>query len=227
MSDAGSMPTRCLDYLIAVCLAGVMIAAVTSDIAAAPESLKNFFVHEAPKPLPTIFFQDDQGKTGSLADLKGRVVVLNLWATWCVPCRKEMPSLDRLQESLGGSDFAVAPVSIDRGGIVTVAKFYAEIGIHALPMYFDTSGQSLRELGAVGLPTTLILDRAGEEIARVIGPAEWDTPEVAEFLKPIIANESNPIMRARRGNDSGEVAQADAPGPFRRVVQWLKGLLVN
>jgi thiol-disulfide isomerase/thioredoxin len=203
-----------------------MIVAAALDLGAAPESLKNFVVHEAPKPLPAIFFQDDQGKTGTLADLKGKVVVLNLWATWCVPCRKEMPSLDRLQAALGGPDFTVAPVSID-GGIATVAKFYAEIGIHALPMYFDTSGQSLRELGAVGLPTTLILDRAGEEIARVIGPAEWDTPEVAEFLKPIIANEGNPITRARRGEDSGEVAQAGALGSFRRVVQWLRGLLVN
>jgi thiol-disulfide isomerase/thioredoxin len=202
-----------------------MIAA--SDVAAAPEELKNFVVHQTPKASPTINFQDEQGKTRSVAELKGKVVVLDLWATWCVPCRKEMPSLDRLQASLGSPDFAVIPVSIDRGGLATVAKFYAEIGIRALPMYFDTSGQSLREVGAVGLPTTLILDRAGEEVARVIGPAEWDTPEVAEFLKPIIANKGNATTRAERNDNTGEVAQVDEPGPFKRVVQWLRGLLVN
>jgi thiol-disulfide isomerase/thioredoxin len=221
------MPARRLDCLVAVCLVGAMTAATTSGVAASQELLKNFVVYETPKPPPAINFQDEQGKTTIVADLKGKVVILNLWATWCVPCRKEMPALDRLRAALGGPNFTVVPISIDRGGIATVAKFYAEIGIQALPMYFDTSGQSVREVGAVGLPTTLILDRDGEEFARFIGPAEWDAPEVTEFLKPIIANESNAIMRARRGNDSTPVVQADAPGPLRRVVQWLKGLLVN
>jgi len=118
------------------------------------------------------------------------VVVLNLWATWCVPCRKEMPALDRLQTSLGGRNFAVVPLSIDHGGRETVAKFYAEIGIRELPIYTDTSGEALRALGAVGLPTTLVLDRAGEEIARIVGPAEWDAPEVVEFLKAVIAKQA-------------------------------------
>jgi thiol-disulfide isomerase/thioredoxin len=203
------MPTRRLNHLVAVCLAGAMMAATASGVAAASELSKNFVVHETPKPPPAINFQDEQGKTGSVADLKGKVVVLNLWATWCVPCRKEMPSLDRLQAALGGHDFAVIPVSIDRGGIATVAQFYDEIGIRALPMYFDTSGQSLSEVGAVGLPTTLILDRVGKELARVIGPAEWDTPEIVEFLKPIIGNERNPTTRAQHNDGTGEVAQAE------------------
>jgi len=127
------------------------------------------------------------------------VVVLNLWAAWCVPCRKEMPALDRLQTSLGGRNFAVVPLSIDRGGRETLAKFYAEIGIRELPVYTDTSGEALRALGAVGLPTTLVLDRAGEEIARIVGPVEWDTPEVVESLKAMIAKQAVQLYTSRAG----------------------------
>jgi thiol-disulfide isomerase/thioredoxin len=158
---------------------------------------------------------DGDGQVRSLADFNGKVVVLNLWATWCVPCRKEMPALDRLQTSLGGPDFAVVPLSMDRGGRETVAKFYAQMGIRELPIYTDTSGEALHALGAVGLPTTLVLDRAGEEIARIVGPAEWDTPEVAEFLKPMIANKAVPTTRAERGDPDSHAAPADDPGPHR------------
>src|SRR5258708_32216974 len=98
-----------------------------------------------------------------------------------------MPALDRLQGSLGGADFEVVPVSIDRGGLETVRKFYTEIGIRNLAMYVDTSGQILRQVGAIGLPTTLFVDRAGQEVGRVIGPAEWDAPEIAEFATCIVS----------------------------------------
>jgi hypothetical protein len=100
---------------------------------------------------------------------------------------------------LGGRNFAVVPLSIDRGGRETVAKFYAEIGIRELPVYTDTSGEALRALGAVGLPTTLVLDRAGKEIARIVGPAEWDAPEVVEFLKAIIAKQAVQLYTSRAG----------------------------
>jgi len=87
------------------------------------------------------------------------------------------------------------PLSIDRGGVDRVAKFYAEIGIRQLPIYIDISGKAVRELGAVDLPTTLILDRGGQEVSRIVGPAEWDAPEVAEFLTPIIAKQRDPSKR--------------------------------
>ena len=98
-----------------------------------------------------------------------------------------MPALDRLQAALGGPDFEVVTLSIDRGGIDVVRKFFADVGIRNLAMYLDGSGQALRALGALGLPTTLVIDREGQEIGRLIGPAEWDTPEMVEFVRCVIS----------------------------------------
>jgi len=123
----------------------------------------------------------------NLADFKGKVVLLNIWATWCGPCRNEMPALDRLQAGLGGSDFEVVALSIDRGGMDAVRKFFADIGIGTLAMYLDSSGQALRTLSALGLPTTLLIDREGREIGRLIGPADWDSPEMVEFVRCVVA----------------------------------------
>jgi thiol-disulfide isomerase/thioredoxin len=204
-----------------------MMAATTSQFAAAQAPEKNFVVHASPHPIPTIKFEDNQGQTRSLADFKGKTVVLNIWATWCVPCRREMPALDRLQAALGGPEFVVVPVSIDRGGLETVSKFYAEIGIRDLPKYTDTSGQIVRALSTVGLPTTLILDRAGQEIGRVIGPAEWDAPEIAAFLKPIISKKIDQMEGAQRSDDDRRMAKSEAPGPLTRAFRWLKTLVVN
>ncbi len=94
-----------------------------------------------------------------------------------------MPALDRLQVALGGPDFEVVPVSIDLGGIDSVRKFYAEIGIRNLAMYVDKSGSTVRQLRGVGLPVTLLIDRGGYEFARMMGPAEWDAPPIAELLR--------------------------------------------
>ena len=205
-------------------LAAAMIVATGSQLADAQDVLKNFVVHETAKPVPAINFEDGEGQRRALTEFGGKVLVLNIWATWCVPCRREMPALDRLQAALGGADFAVVPLSIDRGGIDTITKFYAEIGIRHLPIYVDVSGKAVRDLGAVGLPTTLVLDRATQEVARIIGPAEWDAPEVAEFLKPIIARQSASIQPANR-DDNGSASQSAAPGVLSRGLQWLKTLL--
>jgi thiol-disulfide isomerase/thioredoxin len=155
----------------------------TLRIASAQEPPKNFVFLDTPNPATAISFSDAEGRTRSVADFKGKVVLLNVWATWCVPCRTEMPALDRLQASLGGDGFQVVPVSIDRGGLETIRKFYSDIGIRNLAMYVDSSGQVLRQVIAFGLPTTLLIDGAGQEIGRVIGPAEWDAPETIKFVK--------------------------------------------
>lgn len=177
------------------CLAAAVIATLTvvagGHFVSAQEATKNFIMHQTPKPVVAIGFADDQGRTRTLADFKGKVVVLNIWATWCVPCRKEMSSLDRLQTALGGPDFAVVPVSIDRGGLAVVSKFYAETGVSHLAKYLAVSGNAVRELGIVGVPATLIIDRAGNEVGRVIGPAEWDAPEVISLLRSLIAKKPN------------------------------------
>jgi thiol-disulfide isomerase/thioredoxin len=137
----------------------------------------------APQPVSEIRFLDAKGKSLSLADFRGKVVLLNLWATWCAPCREEMPTLDRLQKELGGPGFEVVALSIDSGGAAAVRRFYDEIGVRSLALYVDPSVQATGKLRAVGVPTTLLLDREGGERWRKTGPAKWDSPEIVESLR--------------------------------------------
>jgi thiol-disulfide isomerase/thioredoxin len=205
-----------------------MAAWLVAGPAAAQEPPKNFILLDQPRAVAAINFDDGQGRARSLADFKGKVVLLNIWATWCIPCRKEMPALDRLQANLGGADFEVVPVSIDRGGRDTVAKFYVETGIRNLAMYVDASGQTVRTLDAVGLPTTLIINRAGNEIDRIIGPLEWDAPEIAEFLRQIVLKQ-NDGAESLTQEPRVQVGQRDHDprGSLQRAVRWLKALLIN
>lgn len=206
--------------------AAVMLIAFASAWTQAAQGMpQNFVVHNTPKSVASIKFDDEAGHARSLADFKGKVVVLNIWATWCVPCRREMPTLDRLQAALAGPDFEVIPVSIDRGGIDTIRKFYADIAVHRLGMYADTSGNVLHEGGALGLPTTLIINRSGQEVARIVGPAEWDSTEIMQFLRPIIAQPTETISSIAQ-TDQAHIANTDQgmPGALQRGLQWLKAL---
>lgn len=150
---------------------------------------QNFVLHDTPMPLPELQFTDGEGKPRSLANFRGKVVLLNVWATWCLPCRKEMPTLDRLQAALGGDNFEVVALSIDRGGADAVKTFYTEIGIQHLAIHVDSSSQVGFALATAGLPTTLLIDTDGRELGRLIGPAEWDAPDMVAFLKSVIAQE--------------------------------------
>lgn len=137
------------------------------------------------------------------------MVLLNIWATWCVPCRREMSSLDRLQAILGGADFEVVALSMDRAGIEIVRKFYAEVGIRNLAIYINSSGKAARELGIIGLPATLLIDRAGQELGRLVGPAEWDEPEIVEFLRRTISQKTGAV-RAMIPSERAETRDAPA-----------------
>jgi thiol-disulfide isomerase/thioredoxin len=202
-----------------------MIVLVASQLALAQAPPKNLTRPVPARPVVAIDFNDADGRSRSLADFNGKIVLLNLWATWCVPCRKEMPALDRLQASLGGPDFEVIPLSIDRGGFATVRKFYDEIAIRHLGMYADVSGQTIRWIHAMGLPTTLLVDRAGREIGLVIGAAEWDSPEIGEFLKSVISMPSNMAPEAVQNTETeGVPAERNLVGPLRRAFKWLKTL---
>jgi thiol-disulfide isomerase/thioredoxin len=168
-----------------------------------------FAVHDSPKPLPEIQFENGQGEWMSLADFRGKVVLLNFWATWCAPCRREMPTLDRLQAGLGGPDFQVVALSLDRKGLPVVQEFYKELGLETLPIYVDESGKAQRALSVLGLPTSLLLNRDGNEIGRLLGPAEWDSPEMVSFIRGYVERQSG----AARGRASDEVPVAfDAVG---------------
>lgn len=173
--------------MFALTLAGALFMLAHPVLAA--ETPPNFAMHETPKPVPEIHFQDGEGQARTLAEYSGKVVLLNVWATWCIPCRKEMPTLDRLQTKLGGSDFEVVVLSIDRAGPDVVRKFFEEIGIQHLALNIDASGKAMFALGIVGLPATILIDREGLEVGRLIGPTEWDSPAMVGFLGDLIAND--------------------------------------
>jgi len=141
-----------------------------------------------PKPVAAVEFVDGQGRPRTLADFTGKRVLLNVWATWCGPCREEMPTLDRLQAQLGGPDFQVLARAVDLDGAQVVRDFYREIGIQHLELYIDDSARANRSLNAFGLPITLLLDRQGRELGRKLGAAEWDSPELIEYLRKVIAS---------------------------------------
>lgn len=133
----------------------------------------NFSEAESLRPAPEIRFTAPDGGALDLAAFKGKLVVVNFWATWCTPCREEMPSLARLARA-GLPDLAVVPISIDRLPNEKVAAFLAQIGAGSLPAYQDASGESARALGARGLPTTAVIDGEGRLRGTLVGPAEWD-----------------------------------------------------
>jgi thiol-disulfide isomerase/thioredoxin len=157
-----------------------------------PDSVKplELSVFDRPRDLPEIHFADDHGRDLTLGDFRGRVVLLNVWATWCVPCRKEMATLDRLQARLGGKDFLVIALSIDREGVAPVKRFYQELKLEKLAIYVDPSSKGSRALAIPGVPTTLLIDRQGREIARKMGPAEWDGAELVSLVERTIHAQS-------------------------------------
>ncbi|GAA6155511.1 MAG: TlpA disulfide reductase family protein [Alphaproteobacteria bacterium] len=150
-------------------------------------AVQNFVAAREPLPLEAIEFVDGDGNPLTLADFTGRVVLLNLWATWCAPCREEMPALDALQAEAGSDDFLVLALSLDRGGIEKPKDFLEEIEIKHLALYHDKTGRMGTRLGAFGLPTTLLIGRDGKSLGRLVGPAHWDDPDAVALVRAAIA----------------------------------------
>ena len=138
-----------------------------------------------PNPLGAIAFDDDAGMKTTIASFKGRAILLNLWATWCVPCRQEMPALNRLQGALESKDFTVVPINIDQKRLDKPRAFLKEIGATSLPFYSDSSADILQALNGKGLPTTVLIGKDSCEIATMAGPAEWDSPEAKALIERI------------------------------------------
>ncbi|MFH1803780.1 MAG: TlpA disulfide reductase family protein [Pseudomonadota bacterium] len=137
-------------------------------------------------PEPALFIETD-GRERDLRDLEGTVLLVNLWATWCAPCIKEMPELDRLAAALDGQPFRVLALSQDRGGADVVAKFYADNAINHLDIVLDPRGATARAFGARGLPTSFIIDADGQVVGRLEGIAKWDDPDVIAWLRALAA----------------------------------------
>ena len=144
-------------------------------------------VPKEPKRLPDLAFSGPDGAAKTLADYKRRTVLVNLWATWCVPCRQEMPALDKLQAALGGPDFEVVAINIDTRNLDRPKSWLKEAGVERLAYYADPEAQvfqDLRRVGkAVGMPTTLLVDREGCELARLSGPAEWASEDALRLVR--------------------------------------------
>jgi thiol-disulfide isomerase/thioredoxin len=174
----------------AIVMAGASVAAAAVTLgafAASPPPGTSgpppFIARQTPRLLPPLRFEDGAGAAMTLADFRGRIVLLNLWATWCGPCRTEMPALDRLQAKMAGPDFTVVPLSVDHRGRDAVERFYRELGLTSLGIYIDRSGEAVYAVEVSGMPTSLLIDREGRELGRVIGGAPWDDAEMVARIK--------------------------------------------
>lgn len=146
-------------------------------------AMATFVFKDTPMSLPPFTFTDAEGNERTLEDWRGKVVLLNLWATWCAPCIREMPHLDRLKAALGSDKFDVLAISVDRGGPDKPLAFRKRTKIEHLKFYQDTSAKLGFALKVIGMPATLLLDTQGREIGRLVGPAEWDSAAAVRLIK--------------------------------------------
>ena len=175
-------------YILSGALAGAMAALALP--ARASGEMRLFEKAKTPKPLPDIAFQDANEKPLRVAEFRGRALLINFWATWCVPCVKEMPSLDRLQAMFPQDKFLVLPLSIDGPTKPKVAPFYKDKKLTNLGIYFDPGRKAMQGLGVTLLPTSILVDPQGRELGRLEGDADWDMPEGVALMKAAIASRS-------------------------------------
>ena len=143
-------------------------------------------LHKEPRPFRDKTFVNAEGEAVDLSAYEGRVTLVNFWATWCPPCLKELPGMDRLQAELGPEGLTIVPISLDRGGLKKAGKWWDRAGFEALDLYADPDKDLAKEMGVLALPVTAILGPDGREIGRVIGDAEWDSDEAKAMLRWLI-----------------------------------------
>jgi thiol-disulfide isomerase/thioredoxin len=183
---------RALAVVVAVAVLGAVTGVVyhRGNAPAVPPragTVAHFSLSSPRLPAPAIAFQNGNGQEVALSSFKGQVVLVNFWATWCVPCLKEMPSLDRLERDLGGGDFTVVPISIDRGGKAAVEAYFKRLDVASLGVYLDPEMRTAFPFGVTDLPVSVLIDRTGHIVGRMVGPAEWDAPEAKALIKAVIA----------------------------------------
>ena len=172
-------------YLAAALGANAAVAQELSEYLTG--EMRGLVLHDAPVATSDLPFLRADETEGALSDYAGQYVLLNFWATWCAPCREEMPSLQTLQGAMGGAEFAVVTLATGRNPPQAIRRFFDEIGVDALPQYRDINQQIAREMGVFGLPITVILNPDGQEIARLRGDAEWDSPEAMALIEALVA----------------------------------------
>lgn len=149
--------------------------------------MKKLMLHEAPVPVPEAVLLDAEDGTHSLADYRGKWVVLNFWATWCAPCRQEMPSLDRLQAAM--PEIAVVPVATGRNAVEGIRRFFEQAEVKGLPILRDPTSDLARAMHVLGLPVTVIINPEGQEVGRLIGDAEWDSDSARAIMAALASGQ--------------------------------------
>ena len=156
---------------------------ITNAIANELPDLKNLVVHKIPKIYDNVIFLDDENKEINIQNLESQLSVLNFWATWCEPCKEEMPSLNRLQVNKKVKNLKVYPINISKESLTKVNSFFAELGIDNLEPYFDNPSTLAKTFSLRGIPTTILLNSKGEEFARIIGSINFDDENFINWLK--------------------------------------------
>jgi thiol-disulfide isomerase/thioredoxin len=162
---------------------------------AAPPGMPKYQALDPAQPAPDLAFTDAQGRPLTLKDFRGRVVLLNLWATWCAPCIEEMPSLDKLQARLGGPEFEVLALSLDRGGWNQVEPFARKLGLRHLSYYLDPPSSAMGALKPRGLPTTYLIDRDGRMVGKLEGAADWSSPAAQRLIEHYLRDTRGGVVR--------------------------------
>ncbi|MCE0506379.1 MULTISPECIES: TlpA family protein disulfide reductase [unclassified Roseivivax] len=176
-----------LVYTAALALA-IPANAELADLTEAREGdMKKLNLHSEAKPAGEADFESFEGAALNLSDYEGKWVLVNFWATWCAPCRKEMPALAELQDELGGEDFEVVTIATGRNPKPAMESFFSEIGVDSLPLHRDPGSALARQMGVLGLPITVILNPEGQEVARLTGDADWAAPEAKALLTEIVS----------------------------------------
>lgn len=142
-----------------------------------------FIYNKQPLELPVLNFMSPDNQPMTLDAFKGKTILVNIWATWCGPCRHEMPTLDALQAKLGSDKFEVVTINVDRKSADGAAAFFSEIGIKNLKLYADPTTKVMKSLRARGLPLTVLINKQGMAVGRLIGPAEWNSPDAVNLIK--------------------------------------------
>ena len=173
--------------LFAASLASAASPLADLDEGADGAPILRMILPDEPKPAPAVSFVDASGATKSLSDYKGKVTAVHFWATWCAPCRSELPTVNAMAESLAGNNIAILPLSVDRDGPEVVSTFYQENDIDALPLFVDDGLKAFRAFKLAGIPATVFVDEDGNEIARVLGDRDWSKPEVTELVRKLVA----------------------------------------
>jgi thiol-disulfide isomerase/thioredoxin len=168
--------------LIRALFASLILFSIQSAAVLAEGGTFRFGIHSTAKKMPQIAFEDAIGTQLTLTDFKGKYVLLNIWATWCPPCRKELPDLQGLQQKLGGDMFQVIALSTDMGRLANVQRLYQELDLNEDGIFIDETGSVGRKLGVFAMPTTLLIGPEGQEIGRKPGPADWDSAQAVEFF---------------------------------------------